>query len=123
MNQEGSGERFYFFTLWYAHALDSIKCFWVFHYTLYTIQCTGVQGKYHKYIIGNSEWCYDTVFPCRAKPVPGIISRVADDDNNTMPKRPAYIESLFNERGANSTALIIRMHHMRGKWIPKSKKV
>jgi hypothetical protein len=32
-----------------------------------------------------------------------------------MAKSPAYIESLFNERGANAKALVIRVHHKRGK--------
>ena len=45
----------------YATAHDCIKCFRVLHRALYSVQCTGVQGKYHKYIIGNDEWRYNAV--------------------------------------------------------------
>jgi hypothetical protein len=32
-----------------------------------------------------------------------------------MAKSPAYLESLFNERGANAKTLVIRVHDERGK--------
>jgi len=59
-----SGNRPSFFTANHAIARDCLKCFGVFHGTRNSVQCIGIQGKYHKYIISNSEWRFNTVCPC-----------------------------------------------------------
>ena len=91
-----------------AHSYNRIKCSGILHRALYSVKCFGVKGKYHKYIISNHKRCYNTFCPGGAKSITRIISRVTNDDNNSMAKGPANVESLLNERGAYSKALEIR---------------
>src|SRR5512137_2800198 len=96
-----------------THSRNRIKSSGIPYRSMYAVKCTRIQGKHHKYIISNYKRCYNAVCPCGAKTITGIISRVANDNHNSVAKGPANLESLFNKRGANAEALEIRVHNKR----------
>jgi len=94
---------------------DRVEGVRVPHHAAYPVESTGLQGEGHEGLIRAGERGGDAPLAGRGKPEPGIIARMANDDDNPMPEPLALFEPFFDKSAADAHALVILVHGKRSK--------